>query len=169
MLAPLVLLALGSIVAGFLKIPQLVQPVFRLPEPHVSHVTWLPAVATLTGVVGILIAWYLYLAMPDLRASLARPLRPALRLFGAKYFFDHVYDGFVRHVVVASSDRLLWKHVDAGLIDGAVNRAASLTRAFAEGLRPVQTGYVRHYVLLVLAGAVAVVYYLLASAERLAP
>ena len=169
MLVPLVLLALGSIGAGFLKIPQLVQPVFRLPEPHLPHVAWLPAVATLTGVVGILIAWYLYLAMPELRASLARPLRPALRVFAAKYFFDHVYDGFVRHVVIGGSDRLLWKRVDEGVIDGAVNGAGSLTRAFAETLRPVQTGFVRHYVLLVLAGAVAVVYYLLASAERLAP
>jgi NADH-quinone oxidoreductase subunit L len=169
MLVPLVLLALGSIGAGFLKVPHVVQSVFRLPEPHLPHVAWLPLVATLTGVVGILIAWYLYLAMPALRASLARPLRPALRLFDAKYFFDHVYDGFVRHVVVAGSDRLLWKRVDAGVIDGAVNGAGSLTRAFAETLRPVQTGFVRHYVLLVLAGAVAVVYYLLASAERLAP
>ena len=169
MLGPLVVLALGSIGAGFLRVPHVVQPVFRLPEPHMPHVAWLPVVATLTAVVGILIAWYLYLAMPDLRASLARPLRPALRLFDAKYFFDHVYDGFVRHVVVAGSDRLLWKRVDAGVIDGAVNGAGSLTRAFAETLRPVQTGFVRHYVLLVLAGAVAVVYYLLASAERLAP
>jgi NADH-quinone oxidoreductase subunit L len=169
MLVPLVLLALGSIGAGFLKVPHVVQSVFRLPEPHLPHVAWLPLVATLTGVVGILIAWYLYLAMPALRASLGRPLRPALRLFDAKYFFDHVYDGFVRHVVVAGSDRLLWKRVDAGVIDGAVNGAGSLTRAFAETLRPVQTGFVRHYVLLVLAGAVAVVYYLLASAERLAP
>ena len=87
---------------------------FRLPEAHQPHVAWLPVVATLTGVVGILIAWYLYLAMPELRASLARPLRPALRLFDAKYYFDYVYDGFVRHVVVAGSDRLLWKRVDAG-------------------------------------------------------
>ncbi|HKZ31797.1 MAG TPA: NADH-quinone oxidoreductase subunit L [Vicinamibacteria bacterium] len=169
MLVPLVLLALGSIGAGFLKVPHVVQSVFRLPEPHLPHVAWLPAVATLTGVVGILIAWYLYLAMPELRGSLAQPLRPALRVFAAKYFFDHVYDGFVRHVVIGGSDRLLWKRVDEGVIDGAVNGAGSLTRAFAETLRPVQTGFVRHYVLLVLAGAVAVVYYLLASAERLAP
>jgi NADH-quinone oxidoreductase subunit L len=179
MLGPLVLLAVGSVVAGYalfpgahgarVRLPELLQPVFRLPEPHVPQLAWLPVVATLTGIVGILIAWYLYLAMPELRASLARPLRPALRLFGAKYFFDHVYDGFVRHVVVAGSDRLLWKRVDAGWIDGAVNLTGSLTRALAETLRPVQTGFVRHYVLLVLAGAVAVVYYLLASAERLAP
>ncbi len=179
MLAPLVVLAVGSVVSGYalfpgahgasVRLPGVLQPVFRLPEPHVAHVAWLPVAATLSGVVGILMAWYLYLAMPELRASLARPLRPALRLFGAKYFFDHVYDGFVRHAVVAGSERLLWKRVDMAVIDGAVNRTASLTRALAEMLRPVQTGFVRHYVLLVLAGAVAVVSYLLASAERLAP
>jgi len=166
MIAPLVLLALGSIGAGFLKIDLVVQPVFRLPEAHLPPVTWLPFVATLTGVVGILIAWYLYLSMPELRASLARPLRPALRVFGAKYFFDEVYDGFVRHAVVGGSDRLLWRSVDARLIDGAVNRVADLTRSLARTLRPVQTGFVRHYALLVLAGAVAVVSYLLASAGR---
>jgi len=166
MLGPLVALAAGSIGAGFLKIPHVVQPVFRLPEPHAAHVAWLPVVATLTGVAGILIAWYLYLEVPELRAWLARPLRPALRVFDAKYFFDHVYDGFVRHAVVGGSDRLLWKRVDQGAIDGAVNRAASLTRALAETLRPVQTGFVRHYALLMLAGAVAVVSYLLASAAR---
>jgi NADH-quinone oxidoreductase subunit L len=171
-------LAFGSVVAGYalfpgahgsrVRLPEILQPVFRLPEAHLPHPGWLPVVATLTGVFGILIAWYLYLSMPELRASLARPLRPALRLFGAKYFLDHVYDGFVRHVVVAGSDVLLWKKVDAGVIDGAVNGAGSITRAFAETLRPVQTGFVRHYALLVLAGAVAVVYYLLSSVERLA-
>ena len=182
MLGPLVVLAAGSVVAGYalfpmahagtvhgVRLPDVIQPVFRLAERPLPALPWLPMVATGSALLGILIAWYLYLSMPELRASLARRLRPALRLFGAKYFFDHVYDGFVRHVVVAGSDRLLWKRVDAGWIDGAVNRTGSLTRAFAETLRPVQTGFVRHYVLLVLAGAVAVVYYLLASVERLAP
>ena len=163
MVGPLVLLAIGSAVAGFVKIPHVVQPVLRLPEEAAHHVTWLPIVATLSGVVGILIAWYLYLSMPDLRASLARALRPALRVFDAKYYFDDVYDAFVRRVVVGGSDTLLWKRVDAGLIDGAVNRAGTLTGALAETLRPVQTGFVRHYALLVLAGAVAIVSYLLWS------
>jgi len=163
MVGPLVLLAIGSAVAGFVKIPYIVQPVLRLPEEAVHHVAWLPVVATLCGVVGILIAWYLYLAMPELRTSLARALGPALRVWGAKYYFDDVYDAFVRRVVVGGSDALLWKRVDAGLIDGAVNRAGTLTGALAETLRPVQTGFVRHYALLVLAGAVAIVSYLLWS------
>jgi NADH-quinone oxidoreductase subunit L len=163
MLGPLVLLAIGSAAAGFVKVPQVLQPVFRLPEEAVRHVAWLPVAATLTGVAGILIAWYLYLSMPDLRASLASTLRPALRVFRAKYFFDDVYDAFVRRVVVGGSDALLWKRVDAGVIDGAVNGAGTITGAIAETLRPVQTGFVRHYALLVLAGAVAIVSYLLWS------
>jgi NADH-quinone oxidoreductase subunit L len=176
MLAPLVLLAVGSVVAGYalfpgahgtrVRLPEILQPAFRLPEAHLPHLAWLPLVATLAAVLGILIAWYLYLAMPDLRASLARPLRPALRVFSAKYFFDHVYDGFTRRVVVAGSDALLWKRVDAGLIDGMVNGSARLMRAWAETLRPVQTGFVRHYALLVLAGAVALVSYLMNAAGR---
>jgi NADH-quinone oxidoreductase subunit L len=163
MLGPLVLLAIGSAVAGFVSIPHVVQPVFRLAEEAPHHVAWLPVVATLSGVVGILIAWYLYLSMPDLRARVARPLRPALRVFSARYFFDDVYNGFVRRAVVGGSDALLWKKVDAGVIDGAVNRAGTVTAALAENLRPVQTGFVRHYALLVLAGAVALVSYLLWS------
>jgi NADH-quinone oxidoreductase subunit L len=136
---------------------------FRLPEAHAPHVAWLPVAATLAAVLGILIAWYLYLSMPELRAPLARALRPALRVFDAKYFFDDVYNGFVRRVVVGGSDSLLWRRVDAGVIDGAVNGAGTVTAALAEMLRPVQTGFVRHYALLVLAGAVALVSYLLWS------
>ena len=163
MLGPLVLLAIGSAGAGFVKVPHIVEPVLRLPEEAAHHVAWLPAVATLSGVLGILIAWYLYLSMPDLRASLASALRPALRVFEAKYWFDDVYDAFVRRVVVGGSDTLLWKRVDAGVIDGSVNGIARAVSGWAETLRPVQTGFVRHYALLILAGAVALVSYLLWS------
>jgi NADH-quinone oxidoreductase subunit L len=179
MLGPLVILAIGSIVSGYalfpghegarVRLPELVQPVFRLGEPHLEHVGWLPIAATLSAVLGILIAWYLYLAMPGVRAGLARALRPALAVFSAKYFFDHVYDGFVKHVVVKGSELLLWTRVDAGVIDGAVNGLGNFARGVARSLRPVQTGFVRHYALLLLAGAVAVVSYLLSSAARVHP
>jgi NADH-quinone oxidoreductase subunit L len=176
MVGPLVLLAIGSIVSGYalfpmagegavhrVRLPEVIQPVFRLPEPVLPALPWLPMTATASAILGILIAWYLYLSMPTLRAPLAGALRPALRVFSAKYFFDHVYDGFVRRVVVEGSDALLWQRVDAGLIDGAVNRAGTITGAIAETLRPLQTGFVRHYALLLLAGAVAIVSYLLWS------
>jgi NADH-quinone oxidoreductase subunit L len=163
MLLPLVVLAVGSAAAGFVSIPHIVQPVFRMPVQELRPLPWLPFVAVLLALVGALLAWYLYLALPELRGSLARALRPLLTLFRAKYYFDHVYDAFVRRVVVAGSEGVLWKRVDAGLIDGAVNGAGSVTAAFAELLSPLQTGLVRHYALVVLGGAVAVVSYLLWS------
>ncbi len=161
MLAPLVLLALGSAVGGFVKIPEIVQPVFRLGHGYLPHVAWLPVLATLTAVAGILVAYYLYLAMPELRAGIASAFRPALRLFSAKYYWDDVYDAFVRRVVVRGSELVLWEGIDTRVIDGAVNRTATVTGALAEILRPLQTGYVRQYVLLILAGAVALLGYLL--------
>ena len=176
MVAPLVLLAIGSAVGGlgaatwhwaeklhFLDVPHVVEPVFRGAAAHLEHPAWLPVVATLTAVAGIVLAWYLYLSMPDLRAGIASTLRPALDVFKAKYYWDEVYNGFVRRVVVDGSRTLLWEKVDAGVIDGAVNRAGTITGALAEMLRPFQTGFVRHYALLILAGAVALLGWVLWS------
>jgi NADH-quinone oxidoreductase subunit L len=171
MLAPLVILAIGSVVAGYalfpgpgghrVALPGVVQPVFRAPEAALHPPDWLMPAAIASGLLGLAIAWYLYLASPGVRAKLAAPLRPLLRVFAAKYWFDDVYNTFVRRVVVDGSEGFLWKRVDAGLIDGLVNGAGRLTAAVSQRLRPFQTGFVRHYALLVLAGAVAVVSYLL--------
>jgi NADH-quinone oxidoreductase subunit L len=161
MLVPLILLAIGSAAGGFVKIPEIVQPVFRLGHGHIPHVAWLPVAATLSAIAGILGAYYLYLAMPELRAGLASTFRPALRVFAAKYYWDDVYNGFVRRVVVRGSDLVLWQGVDNRVVDGAVNRTATITGALAEMLRPLQTGFVRQYALLILAGAVALLGYLL--------
>jgi len=163
MLGPLVALAIGSAAGGFVKIPHIVEPVFRLEESHLPHVSWLPLVATGTAIAGIVFAIYLYATSPGARASLAGPLRPALRVFEAKYYWDDVYNGFVRRVVVGGSESVLWKGLDAGLIDGTVNGIGRLTREAARALGPLQTGLVRHYALLVLGGAVALLGWILWS------
>jgi NADH-quinone oxidoreductase subunit L len=163
MVVPLALLAVGSTIAGFVKVPHIVEPVLRGSGTELHHAGWLPLVATLSAVVGIVVAWYLYLSMPQLRAGIASALRPALRVFSAKYYWDDVYNAFVRRVVVDGSRVLLWERVDAGIIDGAVNRAGTITGALAEILRPIQSGLVRHYALLILGGAVALVGWVLWS------
>jgi NADH-quinone oxidoreductase subunit L len=150
-------------VGGLVSIPHIVEPVFRDAQVEVHHVSWLPVVATISAVVGILLAWYLYLSMPELRAGVASALRPALRVFDAKYYWDEVYDGLVRRVVIDGSRAVLWEKVDATAIDGAVNRAGTITGALAEMIRPLQSGLVRHYALLILAGAVALLGWVLWS------
>jgi NADH-quinone oxidoreductase subunit L len=74
-----------------------------------------------------------------------------------------VYDGFAGKVVVEGSESLLWKRLDGGVIDGAVNGLGAFWEGFARRSRLAQTGYVRAYALLILGGAVAVLGYLLWS------
>jgi len=66
-------------------------------------------------------------------------------------------------VVVGGSESFLWKWMDVGLIDGAVNGLAASWESVAEGARRAQTGFVRAYALAILGGAVAVLGYLLWS------
>lgn len=160
MLVSLVLLAVGSAVAGFVPVPEIVAEVFRLPAKEEHHAGWLPIVATLAAVLGIAGAYWLYLIWPDVPARIGARLRPLQRVLEEKYGFDLAYDGFARGVVRVSRGTL-WERLDAAVIDGAVNGVAQLTGGFARAARVVQTGLARGYALLILGGAVTVLGYLL--------
>jgi NADH-quinone oxidoreductase subunit L len=161
MLAPLVLLAIGSAVVGIFQVPYLVQPVFRLPFEQEHHLPWLPWLATTNAVLGIALAYLLYVRSPGLPARIGESFASFRRVLEGKYYWDDLYNAFVRGPVVKGSDRLLWRWFDAGLIDGAVNGSAALATDFAARVRLVQSGYVRAYTLAILGGAVAVFGYLL--------
>jgi NADH-quinone oxidoreductase subunit L len=64
---------------------------------------------------------------------------------------------------VTGSELLLWKGIDVNVIDRIVNGAGQITAAAGRGLRLVQTGVVRSYVLVFLAGVVLIVGWLLAK------
>jgi NADH-quinone oxidoreductase subunit L len=164
MLGPLAILAAGSALVGiYIKIPEIVDSVFRLEVGHARDLPWVSAFAIVTAITGIILADYFYVMRPDLPARVGAAFAPLRALFEAKYYFDDVYHAFTRKVVVGGSDKVLWKRFDVGLIDGAVNGLAAFWEALAERARYAETGFVRSYVLLILAGAVAVVGYLLWS------
>jgi NADH-quinone oxidoreductase subunit L len=163
MLVPLALLALGSAVAGFVALPAYLRPVFRLEaEGELVPISWLKwMVAPLTAIAGIAVAYYLYVLYPAVAARLAGVARPVRRVLEAKYFIDDAYNWVARRVVVDGSATALWRGLDAGVIDGAVNGSAALVGAISRGARTAQTGLVRGYALLMLGGAVALLGYLL--------
>jgi NADH-quinone oxidoreductase subunit L len=161
MLVPLVILAVGSAVGGFVNIPRFVEPVFRLPAHAEGRHVWLPWVASLTAVVGIAGAYYLYVVYTEVPARLASSLGGVYRVLQRKYAFDDLYNWIARRVVVEGSRTVLWEGVDVAVIDGAVNGTGTAFRALARGARTLQTGLVRGYALVMLGGAVALVTYLL--------
>ncbi|MCM2254947.1 MAG: NADH-quinone oxidoreductase subunit L [Vicinamibacteria bacterium] len=161
MVGVLVVLAVGAIFGGYIPIPAIVAPVFRLPIVEEAHDLLVPVLATSAGLLGIAAAWYAYVKQPDLPAKVAASARGLQRVLEAKWGFDLAFDWFSSKVVVAGSDSLLWKRVDAGLIDGAVNGAGSVVDAISRGARGFQTGLVRGYALVIFGGAVLLLSYLL--------
>jgi NADH-quinone oxidoreductase subunit L len=164
MLVPLVLLAAGSAGAGFLAVPHYLEPVFRLPAAgEARHAAWLPLLATTLTVLAIGAAWFFYVLSPETPARVAAAARPLHRALEAKWGFDLLFDWLAGRVVVKGSETVLWKRVDAGLIDGTVNGTAAVVAGIARAVRYTQAGLVRGYALLILGGAVALVAYLVWS------
>jgi NADH-quinone oxidoreductase subunit L len=162
MLGPLVILAIGSAGAGYIDIPHFVEPALRIEAGHAGHhVGWMPVVATTTAVIGIVIAYYFFLAFPEIPGRIYASARGLARVLEDKYGFDTLYNRIASRWIVGGSEEVLWKGVDVRLIDGAVNGAASAAAAVARSVRTVQVGLVRAYALVILGGAVAVLSYLL--------
>jgi NADH-quinone oxidoreductase subunit L len=162
MLLPLCLLAVGSVAAGYIHIPHIVESAVQpaLREGHAPE--WLHLLAYVLPFFGIIPAYYLYVMFfPGAPAKLAADAAPARRVLEAKWYFDEVYNAFVRVVVVGGSTSFLWKRFDAGFIDGIVNGLGTVVDGVARTGRYVQTGFVRGYALMILAGTVVLVGYLL--------
>ena len=68
---------------------------------------------------------------------------------------------YARFVIGGFSERVLWKVVDAGIIDGAVNGAGTFVSGASSILRRLQTGSVRAYAVSLVFGVVAVLGYYL--------
>jgi NADH-quinone oxidoreductase subunit L len=70
---------------------------------------------------------------------------------------DELYDAAVVNPLVSGSRTVLWKGVDAGLIDGAVNGVGSRAQGFGSILKLLQSGNIRSYATWVLFGSVLVI------------
>ena len=165
MTAPLMVLAVLSIVAGYLGIPTFLEPVFHGEGGAAHHegpaAYGIMALATLMGLAGIGTAYYLYVLNPSLPDRFAQQWRAAYELSLHKWYVDEAYDrSFVRPTLSTANG--LWKHVDVSIIDGAVNGVA---RAVAWGgwlIRLTQSGQTQHYALgMTLGAAVILTVYLL--------
>lgn len=89
------------------------------------------------------------------------------RLFGpmygwmkGKFFVDELYDALIiRPFVWAGTNLVLW--FDQNIVDGIVNGTASVVSNIGEVFRRLQTGLVSNYVLLISAGVVLMISYLI--------
>ena len=176
MWVPLVGLAIGAIVIGYLMLPMvatdidfwgtsiLVLPIHNaLEEAH--HVDfWVKALPMAVGVLGIGGAFLFYVLRPELPGLLATRARPVYLFLLNKWYFDELYDVlFVRSAKYLG--RNLWKQGDGAVIDGiGPDGLAAATLSVARRAVKLQSGYVYHYAFAMLLGLAAIVtWYLIAG------
>ncbi len=138
--------------------------------PHqVTHATelGLAALATLATALGIGGASFLYYFRPDLLERLTEAMRPVYNVLWNKYWVDEMYDFMLVRPFVWISDHVLYRLVDAGLIDRiGVNGTARAVRGVANrGLKFLQTGFTQSYLVIMLIGALGVVAYMMRGAS----
>jgi NADH-quinone oxidoreductase subunit L len=169
---PLILLAIPSVVIGFMAIqPMLFGDFFKDAiyidaEKHagmkaladafhgpvamaVHAVTTAPFWLALAGVV---VAWYMYLINPAVPASIGRALRPLVVLLENKYYMDWINENILARGARALGNGL-WKVGDRTLIDGLiVNGSWKFVGMVSNWTRKLQTGYLYHYALVMILG-----------------
>ena len=172
---PLVLLAIPSVVIGFLTIkPMLYGGFFKDAilidaEKHpameelaqgfehagsavgmaLHGFTALPFWLALAGVA---LSWYMYMINPALPAAIKRTCGPLYRLLENKYYLDWINENIVARGARALGTGL-WKGGDQAIIDGAlVNGSWKLVGRISGAVRWLQSGYIYHYAFAMLLG-----------------
>jgi NADH-quinone oxidoreductase subunit L len=167
MVVPLLVLAIGAVLAGWLGLGMLdpegewwAGAIFTRPENRVleaiHHVPAFVKLAPLLALIlGLGLAWLFYIRMPELPDRLAATFRPVYRFLVGKWYFDELYDAlFVRPALALG--RALWRGFDLGVIDRfGPDGVALATLAAARRAVRLQTGYVYHYAFAMLVGIVA--------------
>jgi NADH-quinone oxidoreductase subunit L len=172
MTAPLMVLAVFSVIAGYVSLPgapwfvRYLEPVFgpaetilasiaptQGPEAHGGLLVM--GISLLVVAVGILLAYWFYLRKPELPRQLAEQFHLVYRVLINKYYVDEIYDRLIVRPIRWGSDKILWRGLDAGAIDGMmVEGTASGAVSVGNVLRRMQSGYVRSYAAWILLGAV---------------
>ncbi|MCG4273985.1 NADH-quinone oxidoreductase subunit L [Acetobacter senegalensis] len=167
MTVPLVLLAIGAVVAGVALAPYYIGAkqdlfwngaIFNAPGNSImetfEHVPaligLLPSIA---GLAGIALAYVFYVASPALPASMARSFGPVYRFLLNKWYFDELYTViFVRPYAAVA--RVLWKEGDEGAVEGLPRDLVRATVTGASEAVKLQTGSIAIYAFTMLAGLV---------------
>jgi proton-translocating NADH-quinone oxidoreductase chain L len=162
MTTPLLVLAVPSAIAGLLLagvFPGLPSVGAYLAPPitavsHQAHhaVTGLAAFVTpmgirsqVIGLMGLALAFLLYVAQPALRSAIKRPFASLHTLFSNKWYFDDVFQGLIEggYLMVAQVSSAF----DRFVIDGTVHTVAASVSATGTLLRRIQSGRVQTYVM----------------------
>ncbi|MGH7288900.1 MAG: NADH-quinone oxidoreductase subunit L [Myxococcota bacterium] len=183
-LAPLAVLGVLSVVGGWIgpsaalnlfpgvdpahsnSLANFLAPVLHDAHHEASFATerWLAVLSVAVAGAGVLFAAWLYVWRPGLPVMIRESLAGLHRWVAHKYYVDEAYDAAIVRPLVALSENVLYRGIDAGLIDGVADGSARFVRGFASGvLRRFQSGLAQGYLFLMLLGTLLIAGFLVAG------
>jgi NADH-quinone oxidoreductase subunit L len=183
----LIVLALGSVAAGYIGLPHALGGRNSLGEwlaPSFSAVgeaargtaeaaesatvgeegsleLTLMVVSSLIAILGIGIASFIWLKRRQIADAMAARFSGLYTLLLNKYYVDELYDAAIVHPIKVIATEGLWRGFDVKVIDGAVNGTAAIVGGGAAVLRRLQSGSVRAYAGGLFVGVVLILGYYL--------
>ncbi|MCM2292177.1 NADH-quinone oxidoreductase subunit L [Allorhizobium sp. BGMRC 0089] len=171
MLIPLYVLTLGALFAGFIfhnyffgeaygefwKGALFTSAHNEILENHEHVPTWVHLSPFIAMLIGLVLAWYMYIKSPKTPEKLAKSQWALYQFLLNKWYFDELYDLlFVRSAKAIG--RFLWKKGDIATIDAyGPNGVAASVAGLTQRVVRLQTGYLYHYAFAMLLGIAALV------------
>ena len=173
MLAPLMILALLSLVGGVVGIgnhfENFLAPVFgtgvtagavgETASRYTEYVFMI--ISVLVAIAGAVLAYVLYLSKPELPQKIADSLDGLYEAVVHKYYIDELYAAIFVRPLINGSTRILWQGVDRKIIDAAVNDAGDGARHVSDEVRHMQSGNIRSYAGWIAAGSAVVIAFMI--------
>jgi NADH-quinone oxidoreductase subunit L len=182
MTIPLIVLATGAALVGFLGVPHVLgghdrfghylEPVLaKSPVAHaaedgggavMSVESALMVLAIAIAVLGVVIAHRFYVANPALPGVVAGRFPVLYRRLVALLGIDAFYENRVVAPLRGFADRVLARRIDAGFIDAFVNGCGNVARRMARAAAIVQDGSIQNYLTWMVLGTLLLLLTLLA-------
>jgi NADH-quinone oxidoreductase subunit L len=142
MMLPLILLAIGSAVAGFIPFGNFVSSdnqLLALP----FHLGFSIA-PVLIGIAGITIALIMYKTSNELPAKWSNQLNGIYQLAYHKFYIDELYLWLTKKIIFnIIGNTSAW--IDQHIVNGMINATGAITQQFSEAIKKLQSGKVQQY------------------------
>ena len=162
---PVALLAILATIGGLLQVPRAwhllddwLEPALPADpglEPGVTGEVVAGVASVVLGGLAIALAWWIFAADPRRRLRLSRALPRARAVLAGQYRFDEVYEESVVQPGRDLGDVLLTRVEPVGVL-GSLEGVARAAADAGRGLRVLQSGLVRAYAFVMIAGLAAV-------------
>ncbi|MFM2146025.1 MAG: NADH-quinone oxidoreductase subunit [Bacteroidota bacterium] len=153
MMGPLLLLAGGSLLSGYIPFGKFVSFNGQEMESTIDYSFSLMPVAL--ALVGITVATVFYRKPSMLPDRLTGRLKGLYRLANHKFYIDEFYL-FITHKVLFNGIARPASWIDKNIVDGLVNASGQAALQFSEAIKKIQSGKLQHYTMYFLAAVVAI-------------